>query len=178
MEEMKKGKKRWFAVDFKSFEVVVEVVKGCFHGRIVGEEGSGWEEDLQGREGLSTLARKHQDLGVTLSFQSAKRVPVYESMLKGCRVKDVQLREGLLKHCLVARRGDFSDSAPDLPSLKRWAARTWSLNGGMKLSLFGDALIVFDFIEAFDKELGLIRGSRRRENSEVGGKVVSFQGFV
>ena len=38
MEEMKKGKKRWFAVDFKSFEVVVEVVKGCFHGRIVGEE--------------------------------------------------------------------------------------------------------------------------------------------
>ena len=76
-------------------------------------------------------------------------------------VKDVQLREGLLKHCLVARRGDFSDSAPDLPSLKRWAARTWSLNGGMKLSLFGDALIVFDFIEAFDKELGLICGSRR-----------------
>ena len=37
-----------------------------------------------GREGLSTLARKLQDLGVTLSFQSAKQVPVYESMLKGC----------------------------------------------------------------------------------------------
>ena len=76
-------------------------------------------------------------------------------------VKDVRLREGLLKHCLVARRGDFSDSAPDLPSLKRWAARTWSLNGGMKLSLFGDALILFDFVEAFDMELVLIRGSMR-----------------
>ena len=76
-------------------------------------------------------------------------------------VKDVQLREELLKHCLVERRGDFFDSAPELPSLTRWAARTWSLNGGMKLSLFGDALILFDFIEAFDKELGQIRGSRR-----------------
>ena len=35
---MKKGGKSWFEGDLKSLEVVVEVVKGCFHGRIVGEE--------------------------------------------------------------------------------------------------------------------------------------------
>ena len=36
MEETKKGRKSWFTMDFKSFEVVFDVLKGCLHGRIFG----------------------------------------------------------------------------------------------------------------------------------------------
>lgn len=38
----------------------------------------------------------------------------------------------LLKHCLAERWGGFSDSVPHLPSLKRWAVKTWNLNGSVR----------------------------------------------
>ena len=66
-----------------------------------------------------------------------------------------------MRSCLVGRWGEGSDLSPVLSLLNSWVAINWPMRRGVKISLLGGALLLFDFEDFLDFERVLLRGLRR-----------------
>lgn len=53
------------------------------------------------------------------------------------------------------------DPLPDFSWTKNFVTNLWSLKGGVKISAFGGALLLFDFEDSFEAKRVLARGARR-----------------
>ena len=73
---------------------------------------------------------------------------------------DLLSREEQLSRCLVGCFGDSFEAVPSLSFLKEWAYERWSLKGGLKISILGGALVLFEFEDKVEADLVLLRGSK------------------
>ena len=138
--------------------------------------------------GWSILAEKLRFLGVVSSKEMKLPSPTASrsleigsssvNPLKGSIVDLVKKEHGLvneaiwiqigeeevqprMEHLIVGRWGDFLDPTPDLLALRSWVGHNWSLRGGVRVSLLGGALLLFEFKDGSDAEMVLSRGVRR-----------------
>ncbi|RVW88495.1 hypothetical protein CK203_043836 [Vitis vinifera] len=58
--------------------------------------------------------------------------------------RDLLSREEQLSRCLLGCFGDSVEAIPSLSLLKEWAYERWSLKGGLKISILGGALVLFE----------------------------------
>lgn len=75
----------------------------------------------------------------------------------------MKCKEDQLRRCLVGWFGKGSDLLPDFFSVKSVVTNLWSFKGGVKISVFGVALLLFDFVDSTKVERVLARGSRKLE---------------
>ena len=74
--------------------------------------------------------------------------------------RDLLRREEQLSRCLLGCFGDSVEAIPSLSLLKEWAYERWSLKGGLKISILGGALVLFEFEDKVEADLVLLRGSK------------------
>ena len=74
--------------------------------------------------------------------------------------RDLLSREEQLSRCLLGCFGDSVEAIPSLSLLKEWAYERWSLKGGLKISILGGALVLFEFEDKVEADLVLLRGSK------------------
>ena len=70
-------------------------------------------------------------------------------------------REEQLRQCLVGWFGEGSVSSPEFSSLNNFVKNLWSMPGGVKISAFKGALLLFEFEDTYEAKRVLARGSRR-----------------
>ncbi|RVX17219.1 hypothetical protein CK203_003051 [Vitis vinifera] len=167
MKEVPKGGRVWFAVESKSFEILIDEVGGAI-----------WRVEYFGREvekvgvvpigGLKTplyseVQKKENELeprtyaDVTKSRTDRLGDKVWLEV--GRRVKPKRLE--LLDQCLVGRWENGVNPSLELDFLKHWVGQAWLLKGKLNIVVLGEGLLLFEFECLSEAEHVLSRGKRR-----------------
>ena len=70
-----------------------------------------------------------------------------------------------MRQCLVGWFGEGSVSSPEFSSLNNFVKILWSMQGGVKISAFEGALLLFEFEDTSEAKRVLARGSRRSKKN-------------
>ena len=133
-------KLRHFGVDSLS---VVGVAPLSFNSRTVEDGGS--SKDGSKGSFANAVRKAHGRLGEAIWIQVG--------------YVEVQKRKAQLRRCLVGRWSE--GFTLNLSSLYNWVDFNWPLKGGVRISQFGEAFLLFDFEVIYDVERVFLRGVRK-----------------
>ncbi|KAL6332502.1 hypothetical protein AAG906_008536 [Vitis piasezkii] len=182
MKEVPRGGRVWFAVESKSFKILIDEVGGCWlELRLVAEVEMKKAGPMLGRRregvtGWRVVQMRREDFSFALEVQKKEKElepRTYADVTKsragrigdkvwlevGRRVKPERFE--LLDRCLVGRWENGVNPSLELDFLKHWAGQAWLLKGKLNIGVLGGGLLLFEFECLSEAERVLSRGKRR-----------------
>ncbi|RVW23501.1 hypothetical protein CK203_090731 [Vitis vinifera] len=182
---MSRGGRRWFTVESKAFELVIDEVggklRGCIWERCKGI--SSWirfgDASLSSLlVGVESCCRDRDDRNWSFAWRRREgkaergwvapfgglKDPLSLEMLKKEKELDQRTYADVAK-LRLGRLGDKmgkgGEPSPELDYLKNWAVHTWLLKGKLDIAVMGGGLMLFEFELVSEAECVLARGKRK-----------------
>ncbi|RVW86988.1 hypothetical protein CK203_043513 [Vitis vinifera] len=151
------GRKCWFAVESKTFEISIEEVREGVESWCRGESNSRclkvWEGGRSLDRSVVQMKLKLRALGVSTPALSQGNLGTPNPEKDGCSIKGNEEGKGAVVEVARVKIGEPRDSL----WVHEWALERWSLKGGLKISKLGEALVLFEFENKCEADLVLLR---------------------